>query len=239
MAHPLHDPILTLNKTLRRIRFAEPVSCTYNPLEYALDAHLQYLERFGNGKKRAVFLGMNPGPYGMVQTGVPFGEIPAVRDWMGIECPVGQPKTVHPKRPVEGFACAKSEVSGRRFWGMMAQRYSKPQAFFKDHFVLNFCPLVWMGETGKNITPDKIARDQMTAVYKACDGFLRTCIELYEPKIIVGVGAFAEKQATRLFGDTDIKIGRMLHPSPASPLANKHWPERAIDDLVQLGVWSS
>ena len=37
------------------------------------------------GRKEAVFLGMNPGLWGMAQTGVPFGTVSLVRDWMGIE----------------------------------------------------------------------------------------------------------------------------------------------------------
>ena len=35
--------------------------------------------------KRVVFLGMNPGPFGMAQVGVPFGEVAAVRDWLRID----------------------------------------------------------------------------------------------------------------------------------------------------------
>ena len=89
----------------------------YNPLDYAWKSHAQYLTRFGNSRKRVIMLGMNPGPFGMAQTGVPFGEIPAVRDWLRIETPVGKPRTENPKRPVEGFSCTRSEVSGRRLWG--------------------------------------------------------------------------------------------------------------------------
>src|SRR5690606_34514660 len=68
---------------LAPLRFAEPVSYVYNPLVYAKAAHDLYLTRFGDSHKRVLMLGMNPGPWGMSQTGVPFGEIPAVRDWMG------------------------------------------------------------------------------------------------------------------------------------------------------------
>ena len=237
MRHPLSDAIAALNTRLRGIEFSEPVTCIYNPLEYALESHLLYLKKYGRGRKRVVLLGMNPGPYGMVQTGVPFGEISLVRDWMGIETKIGQPSVVHPKRPVEGFACTKSEVSGRRLWGLMAERYPKATDFFSDHIVLNFCPLVWMSETGANITPDKIPSSEMTPVYEACDAFLMRCFDYYRPKFIVGIGVFAEKQARRLCSGASIRIGRMLHPSPASPIANKQWPHKAIDDLVKLGVW--
>ena len=237
MRHPLLRAIGELNGRLLDCSFLEPVAFTYNPLEYALPAHRLYLNKYGTGRKRVVFLGMNPGPFGMVQTGVPFGEVAMVRDWMGIQAKIGQPAAVHPKRPVDGFACPRSEVSGRRLWGLMAERYPKAEQFFARHIVLNYCPLVWMSESGRNITPDKIPREQMQPVYQACDSFLRRCFDYYQPKFIVGIGLFAEKQAKRLCTDPSIRVGRMLHPSPASPTANRHWPSKAIDDLVDLGVW--
>jgi len=98
---------------------------------------------------------MNPGPFGMAQIGVPFGEIASARDWLGLEGPVGQPRTVNPKRPVEGFACARSEVSGQRLWGLFRARFGAPEAFFAEHFVANYCPLVFF-EGGRNLTPDKL-----------------------------------------------------------------------------------
>jgi single-strand selective monofunctional uracil DNA glycosylase len=237
--HPLIQEIDKLNLALAKCRFKGEVAYVYNPLEYAIEAHLEYLNRFGTGQKRVLFLGMNPGPYGMVQTGVPFGEVAMVKDWMGINEYVGQPSKVHPKRPVDGFECQKSEVSGRRLWGMVAERYPMPDDFFKDAFVVNYCPLVWMTESGKNITPDKLPKKEMAPVAQACDDHLKALLDYYQAEILVGVGAYAEKQLTRITKDREqkAKIGRMLHPSPASPIANKHWPERAIDDLVQLGVW--
>ena len=66
------------------MRFAEPVAHVYNPLEYAIRPHRLYIRRFADGPRRVVFLGMNPGPYGMAQTGIPFGEITHVRDWLGL-----------------------------------------------------------------------------------------------------------------------------------------------------------
>ena len=124
-----------LSKSVSNLKFSEPVTCVYNPLEYAWNSHEQYLERFGVSKKKVIFLGMNPGPWGMAQTGIPFGEIPAVRDWMKITCDVSKPEIEHPKRPVEGIECKRSEVSGRRLWGLFAEKFDEPDCFFKDHFV--------------------------------------------------------------------------------------------------------
>ena len=172
-----------------------------------------------------VFLGMNPGPFGMTQTGVPFGEVAAVRDWMGIEAAIGKPAREHPKRLVEGFQCQRSEVSGRRLWGLFAERFGTADAFFKEHFVLNYCPLVWMSETGANLTPDKLSTTEMAPVEAACQKHLSQVISLLDPSWLIGVGAFAEERLRRAAESCGSKaaIGRVLHPSPASPAANRGW----------------
>ncbi|MEY3895161.1 MAG: hypothetical protein RLZZ214_680 [Verrucomicrobiota bacterium] len=228
-----------LAEALRPLEFSPPVDCVYRTLDYAWQPHRQYLERFGGGKKRVVFLGMNPGPFGMAQTGVPFGEVAAVRDWMGIETPVEKPAREHPKRPVEGFACKRSEVSGRRLWGLFAERFENADAFFKDHFVLNYCPLVWMSATGANLTPDKLSAAEMAPVEEACQEHLREVIGLLKPSFLIGVGGFAEERLRRAAAacGSPAVIGRILHPSPASPAANRGWAEAAGRQLGELGVW--
>ena len=224
---------------LEDLEFSPPVAYVYRTLGYTWKAHRLYLERFGKGKKRVVFLGMNPGPFGMAQTGVPFGEVAAVRDWLGIEAPIGKPAREHPKRPVEGFQCQRSEVSGRRLWGLFADRFGNAGAFFKDHFVLNYCPLVWMSDTGANLTPDRLPAAEMAPVERACLKHLQEVIALMEPSYLVGVGGFAEERLRRAAGacGSAAVIGRVLHPSPASPAANRGWAEAAGRQLAALGVW--
>ena len=125
----------SLSRELRRLSFGAPVTHVYDPLEYAWRPHAAFVRRYVRGRLRVVFLGMNPGPFGMAQTGVPFGEVAAVRGWLGIEAPVARPAREHPKRPIEGFACARSEVSGARVWGAIAAHYEQPERFFADAFV--------------------------------------------------------------------------------------------------------
>lgn len=237
--NPLIASAERLAAGLRELPFSPPVAYVYRTLDYTWDAHRQYLERFGNGRKRVIFLGMNPGPFGMAQTGVPFGEVAAVRDWMGIEMPVGKPVPEHPKRPVDGFACKRSEVSGRRLWGLFSERYPRPEDFFKDHFVLNYCPLVWMSLTGANLTPDKLRAAEMAAVEAACQWHLQEVLAAMRPSWLIGVGGFAEERLRRAAEacGSEAKIGRILHPSPASPAANRGWAEAASAQLAELGVW--
>lgn len=220
-----------------RLKFKPPVTHVYNPLDYARAAHEEYLRRFGAGRKRIVFLGMNPGPFGMAQVGVPFGEVAAVRDWMGINVPVGKPNHEHPKRPVEGFACPRSEVSGRRLWGLFAQRFGPAEKFFADHFAVNYCPLAFLSATGSNLTPDKLPAAEQAKLFAACDTHLRRVLEILQPEWLIGVGGFARERGESFCTELNIKFGQILHPSPASPAANRGWAEAATKQLVALGIW--
>jgi single-strand selective monofunctional uracil DNA glycosylase len=173
----------------------------------------------------------------MAQTGVPFGEIDHVRDWLGVEGEVEKPKGEHPKRPIEGFACTRSEVSGRRLWGAFKERFGTAEAFFASHFIVNYCPLVFMEASGKNRTPDKMPASETEPLYAACDQHLRDLVEVLQPEWLIGVGAFAEARAKQALAGVDIKFGRILHPSPASPAANRGWAEQATRQLLEMGVW--
>ena len=225
-----------LSKELDVLEFGEPVTHVYNPLVYAKRMHNQYLDKFGAPGKEVLMLGMNPGPWGMAQTGIPFGEIEHVRDWMGLSAKVDKPEIEHPKRPIQGLECPRSEVSGRRLWGWVKDKFKTPENFFERFFVANYCPLVFMEESGKNRTPDKLPVVEREPIVAACDVALRRLVEYLQPEIIVGVGAYAEGRAKEALAGMDIRIGRVLHPSPASPVANRGWAERADKDFEKLGI---
>jgi single-strand selective monofunctional uracil DNA glycosylase len=182
-----------------------------------------------------ILLGMNPGPFGMAQTGVPFGEVSMVRDWLGISAPVGQPPKVHPKRPIDGFQCKRSEVSGARLWGWARDQFGTPEKFFRRFFIANYCPLVFMEESGRNRTPDKLPPKEREPLLAICDRAIRATAQILEAKAVVGVGAFAEDRATAALGGLDLMIARIPHPSPASPAANKGWAEATTRALSQIG----
>lgn len=225
-----------LLEDLATLRFTAPVSYVYNPLLYARAPHEAYLKRYGKGRHEVVMFGMNPGPWGMVQTGVPFGDVPSVRDWMGIEAPVGKPAEEHPARPVLGFDCPRREASGTRLWGWAKSRFGPAETFFKRFFVANYCPLCFFDADGTNRTPDKIARSEREPLLEACDRALRRQVEHLEPRYVVGVGSFAEKRARESLEGLDVAIGRIPHPSPASPLSRHGWAEQVDEALHSLGV---
>ncbi len=216
--------------------FAAPVTHVYNPLEYARKPHERYLKRYSRAGCEALMLGMNPGPWGMVQTGVPFGEVAVVRDWLGIDDAVAKPAHEHPKRPVEGFGCPRSEVSGRRLWGWARDTFKTPDRFFERFFIANYCPLAFMEDTSRNRTPDKLPARERNVLFAACDLALRRTVERLRPRMVIGVGRFAESRARAALDGCDIPIHTILHPSPASPLANKGWAGTASAQLRALGL---
>jgi single-strand selective monofunctional uracil DNA glycosylase len=221
---------------LQGLRFSAPVAVVYNPLEYARDSHAAYLEKYGRGRRDVLLLGMNPGPWGMAQTGIPFGEVNMVRDWLGIDTPVGRPKREHPKRPVQGFECKRSEVSGRRLWGWARDTFGTPERFFRRFFIINYCPLCFMEESGRNLTPDKLPARERDPLLKICDEALRAMVEQFRPRWVIGVGGFAEKRARIALDGMDLRIGSILHPSPASPAANRNWVGQVNARFAEYGI---
>ncbi len=219
------------------LRFTSPVEYVYNPLIYARPAVEQYIKRWARLRVPALLLGMNPGPFGMVQTGIPFGEVAMVRDFIGIDAEIGRPPREHPKRPVLGFDCPRSEVSGRRLWNWGQEHFGTAQSFFRTFFVWNYCPLAFLEEGGRNRTPDKLPASERSDLEALCDSALSELVDTLKPKQVIGVGAFATRCAERVVGDR-VPIGTVLHPSPASPKANRGWAAQAEVQLRELGLLS-
>jgi len=122
-------------------------------------------------------------------------------------------------------------------WGLFARRFGTPEKFFAEHFVANYCPLAFLSETGSNVTPDKLAKTERARLEGICDEHLRRVLEILQPEWLVGIGAFAMKRGELVAG-TEIRVGQILHPSPASPKANRQdWGKSATHELVALGVW--
>ncbi|MET0340340.1 MAG: uracil-DNA glycosylase family protein [Polyangiales bacterium] len=228
-----------LSRSLATLRFGGLITHVYNPLEYARGPYRVYLERFARAPKRVVFLGMNPGPYGMAQTGVPFGEVTLVRDFLGIDEPVSKPENEHAKRPIVGFNCVRSEVSGARLWGLFRSLCKNPNDFFSWGFTANYCPLVFMEQSGRNVTPDKLSASERAALFTPCDVHLRALVKQLSPDWVVGIGKFAEGRARAALAEhapPNLRIITMPHPSPANPAANRNWAEQALSQLIAQGL---
>mmetsp|Transcript_18634 Transcript_18634/g.27881 ORF Transcript_18634/g.27881 Transcript_18634/m.27881 type:complete len:334 (+) Transcript_18634:370-1371(+) len=268
----LIDTFWRLSSELKDLRFPKDIT-VYDSYDHARVPAEMYFRRFisqfmsVNRSKKVLFVGMNPGPWGMVQTGVPFGDVGYVRDWMKLEGTVSQPPKVHPKRPVKGFGIGRGEVSGKRLWGLMKTACCSADDFFSRAFVYNYCPLAFFrGSRGTNVTPDRIPnRKKLLAL---CDSALKKLGETLKPSHIVGVGKFAFKRVQIVFGNAtsatktksisshfrrqkETKVvanescrfrpvtGLILHPSPASPKANRGWDKQAVEQLKEIGCWDA
>ncbi len=225
-----------LLRDLKTLRFGDPITHVYNPLEYARESYNNYLAQYANGPKEIVLVGMNPGPWGMAQTGIPFGEVNLVKEWLRIETQVAVPKEVHPKRPVQGFLCRRSEVSGKRLWGWAKETFGTPEQFFKRFFVLNYCPLMFMERSGRNLTPNKIRQIELRPLLNSCDLALRRTIQWLQPRYVLGIGVFAEQRACAALTGIDISIGRITHPSPANPKSNRGWSTLIENEIEAMGI---
>src|SRR5256714_5507975 len=230
------SPLLAAARLLRdavdELTFAPPVTHVYNPLRYAWHAHELYLRRYGNTPKRVLFLGMNPGPFGMAQTGVPFGQVAAVRDWLGIQTQIDRPPHEHPKRLVTGFDCHRSEVSGERLWGLFAKRFGTAENFFRAHIVINYCPLAFMEKSGRNRTPDKLPPRERERLFAACDEHLHEVVRILHPEWLIGVGEFAMKRSMSILPESiPPRGGQILHRSPACPESNVDWSGKVTTQL--------
>ena len=225
-----------LCRRVDRLAFAPPVAFVYNPLRYAREIHEQYLVRYGGAPKAVLLVGMNPGPFGMAQTGVPFGDVASVKDFLHLGGEVGRPRQEQPKRPVQGLGCPRREVSGARLWGWAREELGTAERFFASFFVANYCPLAFMEESGRNLTPDKLPPAEQAPLFAACDEALRRTVELLRPRHVVGVGVFAGHRARQALAGTTVTIGSILHPSPANPLANRGWAAAIRRQLSAMGV---
>lgn len=238
LATALWRVLLALEAELVELRFGPPVAFVYDPLQYAAPAVRAYLS-FARRDVEALFLGMNPGPWGMAQTGVPFGAVPLVRDWLGITAAMGRPDLEHPAKPVRGFDCARVEVSGARLWGWARSRFGSPERFFVRFQVLNYCPLLFLDAGGRNLTPDQLPAADRTPLLAACDRALAKTVALLAPQLAIGVGGFAAARLRRVLAARGVerpRVGQVLHPSPASPLANRGWEAELEKGLANLGV---
>jgi single-strand selective monofunctional uracil DNA glycosylase len=240
--HRLVEATRILARDAGKRRFAPPVCYVYNPLDYARAPHEAYLARYADTPKRVIFLGMNPGPWGMAQTGVPFGEISAVRDWLQISGTIAAPAGTHPRVAVRGFDCPRSEVSGRRLWGLFREAFGTAERFAAETFVSNYCPLMFLDDTGRNITPDRIGRQDQAALFALCDRFLSVLVDVLQPEWLIGVGKFAEQRIRAVLQrsqGTSVQVTAIMHPSPANPRSQKDWAGQVRASLEKEGVWRS
>ncbi|KAL1451943.1 hypothetical protein WDU94_006272 [Cyamophila willieti] len=190
------EGVLTIEKQLiheltnNNLSYDASIEYIYNPLDYAFELHSKYVYKYCTSKKKILFLGMNPGPWGMVQCGIPFGEVKAVKGFLNIEGEVNQPDKFHKDRPITGLDCPRSEISGKRLWELASQLSDgKAENFFRHAYVHNYFPLAFLSKTAKNITPaelkNKITIEKLNSI---CDKSLSDIIQHLGVDTVIAIG---------------------------------------------------
>jgi single-strand selective monofunctional uracil DNA glycosylase len=234
MTSSLNGIINTLSHNCEKINFSGQGLVVYNPLNYAKLATAQYLDTYGQGRKEVLFLSLNPGPFGMAQTGIPFGDVYWVTKYLKIHNTIEQPKdAVHPKRPILGFDCTRKDVSADRFWKLISSFYPNATTFFQKNFLWTFAPLYFCDKSGKNITPDKINLVSRKELEQICLEALKNIILSLQVNNVISIGAYVYKNVLKLDAEVlnKIEVENIPHPSPLNPANNKGWDIRVKDML--------
>ena len=147
----------------------------------------------------------------------------------------GRPRE-HAKRPVLGLECARREVSGSRLWGWAKADFGTADAFFARFFVANYCPLVFMEASGRNLTPDKLPPAERGPLFASCDQALRQTVALLRPRYAVGVGAFAQRPPRA--GARGYRRQDRGHssPQPGQPARQPRLGRAGRRQLAEMGI---
>ncbi len=191
----------------------------YNVFEYAWQGWEAYIHKCAKLSAKIMLLGINPGPHGMLQTGIPFGSISAVRNYIGIhDADIKQPTVLHKNRPVDGMKYTKEEQSGLLLWNTIESLFTNSLNFFSHCFVINYCPLAFFTQKGENITPDKLGTEERKDVEHRCTSHLLEYLNIFNTSLILAIGRYAFNKAQLLSRDLHIipqkNIIYIPHPSP-------------------------
>ena len=152
---------------------------------------------------------------------------------------VTKPSREHPKRPIWGLECPQREVSGSRFWSLVQSISGTPDAFFANCYVYNYCPLVFLGMSGKNITPPSLGSSAREPLLQACDKALVDIVNLMGIEKIVAVGRFVEERSKLVLKTAnreDVEVIFIMHPSPINPKANAGWESIVKGQLEEAKI---
>ena len=89
---------------------------------------------------------------------------------------------------------------------------------------------------GRNRTPNQLRVSERKPLIEVCDRALRRTVKQLSPRYVIGVGLFAEERARVALSDIEVTIGRITHPSPANPKANREWETLIEKEFAALGI---
>jgi len=236
-----------LSARLEPVRAALPAAglkavAAIDPTSYAFGNYTRFMQLAASGPRLALFVGMNPGPHGMAQTGIPFGDVDTARVLLGgadtIDPLPGLRAASGAAWDCKGLAYHRGEQSGMRLWSALSQLCGSPQAALERCCIVNYCPLYMVGPELENITPSDLPRrhDITRALEAACDEHLRQLVLGLEVKTVLSFGSYAHASARRALSGFPVDFYTTPHPSPRRGSAAE-WIASALPLLAGvLGV---
>ena len=240
--------------------FLDPISGLFdeaiNPHHYAVEPYSNFVQKYLNGSKSVLFLGMNAGPNGMAKYGIPFGDIVSIVKWLKISGNIlrntydSSGAVIQKQISIQSCLSEQREESGKRLWSFLEELNETPENFFANCFIHNYCPLSFskIASSGKsnNVTPETIKiHDKKWAAQleEVCDQFLEQTIRYLKCHTIVAIGRYAEKKALRIVKQMqknavssnqqppNIRVVEILHPSPSTRKSNETWRKTVRGEL--------
>ena len=269
---------------LHALRRPAGVSHVYNPLRYMWPAHERFLSRHyvtdrasapdgrldfyepagATRPRRYLILGMNPGPHGMVQTGLPFGDVVNAAAMLGyrtgdqVPAPDLAGVELHPSRPVIGLSATRREASGERLWGGLAAIFGGLEQTLAACFAANYCPLAYFADDaqGTNVTPEDFGKKTIKGepnprhdpgyaaeLDKVCLPYLVRVARAMRVEVILAVGRYAEAKANIIAAlqpddsrPARPKVVYLTHPSPLATRSAGEWATMARHALENAGA---
>jgi single-strand selective monofunctional uracil DNA glycosylase len=221
-----------------------------NPGRYGERWHARFRRAYPMSPRPLLVFGLNPGPYGMAQTGVPFTDLKRLesalpglwKDLVASGEPVTRPGLAPPS--LARHLTRTFESSSVRVYRFLERAYGRPELALREVVFVNPCPLLFIDpETGANRTPADLPR--ALRARKAAE-LVHAFEELRRATVLEAVAELEPRGAILLGRDVAAAVGEALraalgarsvveweHPARAVP---ETWSRGLADELRKRGL---
>jgi single-strand selective monofunctional uracil DNA glycosylase len=238
LARCWHRAALRFEPMARRIRAATGW-LVLDPGRYGERWHHRFRRCYPVGPRPLLVFGLNPGPYGMAQTGVPFTDLKRLefhlprlwRELLAAREPVALPGLAPPSlRP---FLTRTFESSSVRVYKFLERAFGSAEQAFRRVAFVNPCPLLFIDRaTGENRTPADLPR--------AAPRLMREFDALRRTTVLEAVSELEARGAVLLGKDVARAAAPALRAAlPADSVLEWEHPARAVPETWARGLHES
>jgi single-strand selective monofunctional uracil DNA glycosylase len=217
----------------------------WNPGLYAASWHALFRKEYPASAGCILVFGLNPGPYGMAQTGIPFTDLKRLREHLprlakGLErrgCSLAgvglAPRSLRP------YLSRTFESSAVRVYRFLSRGWGSAEDGWRSVVVANPCSLLFMDAAGENRTPADLvgAVSRRTGSLVAARRLRERCNALRRLAAREAVRVLSPRGVVLLGKDAQRAMQTGIAPllGPDSILGWEH-PARAVPDRWAMGL---